>query len=45
MTLSRPELVEHLTTICNVCDLGGFGEMLALRVHARRERRVSSENG
>jgi uncharacterized radical SAM superfamily Fe-S cluster-containing enzyme len=30
MTLSRPELVGHLKTICTACDLGGFGEMLRL---------------
>ena len=30
MTLSRPELVGHLKTICSACDLGGFGELLAL---------------
>jgi uncharacterized radical SAM superfamily Fe-S cluster-containing enzyme len=30
MTLSRPELVGHLKTICSACDVGGFGEMLKL---------------
>ncbi|MBV8581715.1 MAG: radical SAM protein [Candidatus Eremiobacteraeota bacterium] len=30
MTLSRPELVAHLRTICTACDLGGFGELLRL---------------
>jgi len=30
MTLSRPELVAHLKTICSACDVGGFGEMLKL---------------
>ncbi|MBV8370687.1 MAG: radical SAM protein [Candidatus Eremiobacteraeota bacterium] len=30
MTLSRPELVAHLKTICTACDVGGFGEMLKL---------------
>jgi 7,8-dihydro-6-hydroxymethylpterin dimethyltransferase len=30
MTLSRPELVDHLRKICTTCDLGGFGQMLAL---------------
>lgn len=30
MTLSRPELVKHLANICNVCDIGGFGQLLAL---------------
>jgi uncharacterized radical SAM superfamily Fe-S cluster-containing enzyme len=30
MTLSRPELVEHLKTICTACDVGGFGELLRL---------------
>ena len=30
MTLSRPELVGHLKTICTACDVGGFGEMLRL---------------
>jgi len=30
MTLSRPELVGHLKTICTACDVGGFGEMLKL---------------
>lgn len=30
MTLSRPELVAHLRTICTACDIGGFGEMLRL---------------
>ncbi|HTJ27885.1 MAG TPA: radical SAM protein [Candidatus Limnocylindria bacterium] len=30
MTLSRPELVKHLRTICTACDLGGFGELLRL---------------
>ncbi|MBV9438400.1 MAG: radical SAM protein, partial [Candidatus Eremiobacteraeota bacterium] len=30
MTLSRPELVTHLRTICTACDIGGFGEMLRL---------------
>jgi len=30
MTLSRPELVDHLRSICTACDLGGFGQLLAL---------------
>jgi uncharacterized radical SAM superfamily Fe-S cluster-containing enzyme len=30
MTLSRPELLAHLKTICTACDLGGFGDMLKL---------------
>jgi len=30
MTLSRPELVDHLRSICTTCDLGGFGQLLAL---------------
>jgi len=30
MTLSRPELVKHLGAICTTCDLGGFGQLLAL---------------
>lgn len=30
MTLSRPELVDHLKTICTACDVGGFGELLRL---------------
>ena len=30
MTLSRPELVKHLGKICTTCDLGGFGQLLAL---------------
>jgi uncharacterized radical SAM superfamily Fe-S cluster-containing enzyme len=30
MTLSRPELVGHLRTICSACDLGGLGELLRL---------------
>ncbi len=30
MTLSRPELLAHLKTICTACDAGGFGEMLRL---------------
>ena len=30
MTLSRPELVAHLRTICTACDMGGFGELLKL---------------
>ena len=29
MTLSRPELLTHLTAICKACDLGGFGQLLA----------------
>jgi 7,8-dihydro-6-hydroxymethylpterin dimethyltransferase len=30
MTLSRPELVRHLQQICTSCDIGGFGQLLAL---------------
>jgi 7,8-dihydro-6-hydroxymethylpterin dimethyltransferase len=30
MTLSRPELVGHLKTICSACDVGGLGELLKL---------------
>lgn len=30
MTLSRPELVANLAAICSACDLGGFGQLLAL---------------
>jgi hypothetical protein len=30
MTLSRPELVGHLKTLCSACDAGGFGELLKL---------------
>lgn len=30
MTLSRPELVANLAKICTACDLGGFGQLLAL---------------
>ena len=30
MTLSRPELVANLAKICTSCDLGGFGQLLAL---------------
>ena len=30
MTLSRPELLENLRKICTTCDLGGFGQLLAL---------------
>jgi uncharacterized radical SAM superfamily Fe-S cluster-containing enzyme len=29
MTLSRPELVKHLATLCAACDLGGLGGLLA----------------
>jgi uncharacterized radical SAM superfamily Fe-S cluster-containing enzyme len=29
MTLSRPELVGHLATLCAECDLGGIGGLLA----------------
>jgi len=29
MTLSRPELVGHLRTLCEACDFGGFAQMLA----------------
>jgi uncharacterized radical SAM superfamily Fe-S cluster-containing enzyme len=30
MTLSRPELVQHLQRICTSCDIGGFGQLLQL---------------
>jgi uncharacterized radical SAM superfamily Fe-S cluster-containing enzyme len=30
MTLSRPELASNLAKICSACDLGGFGQLLAL---------------
>ena len=30
MTLSRPELVANLAKICTACDLGGFGQLLAM---------------
>ena len=30
MTLSRPELVKHLRTLCSACDLGGVGDLLRL---------------
>ncbi len=30
MTLSRPELVAHLNTLCTACNVGGFGDMLRL---------------
>jgi uncharacterized radical SAM superfamily Fe-S cluster-containing enzyme len=30
MTLSRPELLTNLAAICSACDLGGFGQLLAL---------------
>ena len=29
MTLSRPELVAHLVSLCRQCDLGGLGSLLA----------------
>jgi uncharacterized radical SAM superfamily Fe-S cluster-containing enzyme len=30
MTLSRPELMTNLAKICTTCDLGGFGQLLAM---------------
>ncbi len=30
MTLSRPELVRHLRTLCDACDLGGIAELVRL---------------
>jgi 7,8-dihydro-6-hydroxymethylpterin dimethyltransferase len=30
MTLSRPELVKHLRTLCTSCGVGGLGELLRL---------------
>jgi uncharacterized radical SAM superfamily Fe-S cluster-containing enzyme len=30
MTLSRPELLTNLAKICTACDLGGFGQLLAM---------------
>jgi uncharacterized radical SAM superfamily Fe-S cluster-containing enzyme len=39
MTLSRPELVKHLSDLCSWCDFGSLGEMIALafRKGAARE--------
>jgi uncharacterized radical SAM superfamily Fe-S cluster-containing enzyme len=29
MTLSRPELIGHLRTLCEACDFGGFAQLVA----------------
>jgi 7,8-dihydro-6-hydroxymethylpterin dimethyltransferase len=30
MTLSRPELVKHLRSLCSACDIGGIGDLVRL---------------